>query len=332
MLALSLAVLVIGWCVLWLVARHEARQSLDAWIAAEREEGRIWTCPDRRVGGFPLGIVLRCSKPTFEEAGNTAFHGELAGLRAQAELHFPTSVTITLDGPMTIRDQGVYAGLTVSWGSAHIQLRGDLPGALDRGQLEAEGVDITANGLATPIRIGHGELAFKPEPQKAPGPSDAELTLIATGISTADADAAFGSNDTMTVKVVATLGRLPSRGASLPTLLEAWRAAGGQLDLARFEVSKGAFRAEGTGRLRIDDDHRIEGRLDARFAGLEPIAARFGIPVGAVKIGGLLSNLLGGKRDKAQPVEAGLTVPLVARAGQLYLGPVKTGLALSPLY
>ena len=333
MLILSLAVLVVGWSALWLFARHEAQSGLRDWIAAEREEGRIWTCPDRRFGGFPLGIVLSCAKPTFAEVNNERFGGELSGLRAEAQLYFPTSVAIDLTGPLKVHDQAIDADLTVSWSAARLTLRGDLPGTLDRGQLDADTIQIAAQDLTTPIRIGQAELGFKPLPQKAVGPADAELTIHATGVVAPDVNAAFGSPEPLAMQLLATLSRLPSRGVSLPTLLEAWREAGGQLDLTRFDVAKGSFHAKGTGRLQIDDEHRLEGRLDARVNGVEPIAARYGIPVEAVKIGGLLSGLIGGKASaNGSAPDSAVALPIAARAGRLYFGPVKTALVSPPLY
>lgn len=332
MLILSLAVFVVGWSALWLFAWWEARLNLNNWLAAERGQGRLWDCPNRSVGGFPLSIRLTCDRPSFADAGNQAFRGELAGLRAEVKLYFPTSVGIDLVGPLRIQDSGIDAGLTVSWASARIELRGDLPGSLDRGQLEAEGVAIAATALQSPIAIQHGEMSFRPLPQKAAGPQDAEITIGAQGLRDADADATFGSAEPIEARLAGILSRLPTKGASLPTLLEAWREAGGRLDLSAFRFSKGPFEVAGAGWLQVDDEHRIEGRLDTRFVGLAPVAARFGLPIDAVKLGGLLSNLLGGKTDSDAQHKADIAMPLGARAGRLYLGPVKTGIALPPLY
>ncbi len=332
MLLLSLLVLVAGWSALWGYARYQARAGLKQWIADEQREGRIWTCPGRRIGGYPLSIVLTCDQPTFAEVDDASFKGQLAGLRAEAHLYFPTSVVIDLAGPLTIQDNAIDGELSVTWSAARLVLRGDLPGALDRGNLAAEGVEIAAGPHKGPTRIGDAMLAFRPLPIKTAGAVDAELAITAKDLHDSDADAAFGTNDPIAIDLAATVRHLPERGASLPTLLEAWRQVGGVLGLDRFAFSKGSFQVRGAGQLSVDDGHRIQGRLDAQFAGLAPVAARFGIPVAAVNVGGLLSGLLGGKSAKADTAKSDLDLPLVARGGHLYLGPVKTGLLLPPLY
>lgn len=331
MLLVSLLVLAVGWSVLWLFARREAERSFAMWVAAERAQGRIWTCPSRRIGGFPLGIVLTCEQPTFAEAGNDRFKGELAGLRADARLYFPTSVAIDLAGPLVVHQKGD-PDLVVSWSNARVTLRGDLPGDLDRGELGADGVAIVAGTAAPLMRIGHGEIGVKPKAAAADGSADAELSFKVVDAQSPDADSAFGSADPIAADVKGLVSDLPRQGASLPNLLEQWREAGGKFDIEHLTLGKGSFEIEGDGRVRIDDQHRIEGRIDARFAGLEPVAARFGIPVGAVKIGGVLSGLFGAKPAKTEAANQNLGLPLVARDGRLYVGPFKTGVVMAPLY
>lgn len=331
-LSTSLLVFAVGWSALWLYARREAERAFSVWIAAERTHGRIWTCPSRQIGGFPLGIVLTCDRPTFAEAGNATFKGELAGLRADARLYFPTSVEIDLAGPLIVHQDAGDPDLVVSWSNAHVTLRGDLPGDLNRGELGADGVAISGGTAGPLIRIGHGEIGVKPKSPESDVQANAALSVKVLDVRSSEADAAFGSADPIAADVTGIVSNLPREGASLPNLLEQWRLSGGQFNIERLALSKGSFQTDGQGHVRMDDQHRLEGRIDARFAGLEPVAARFGIPVGAVRFGGVLSGLFGAKPAKTETENQKLGLPLVARDGRLYVGPVKTGVVLPPLY
>lgn len=333
MLLASLSLLLIGWTLLWLFARHQAYSSFDQWIAAERGQGRYWSCPNRAISGFPLSIRIRCDHPTYaDRPENGTVRGELTGLAAEAHLYFPSNIIVDLAGPLTFHEQSTATDFTVVWSQAHVTLRGDMPGDFNRGQLQADAVAVTPAGSSTPTTIDHLDLSIRPFSEKAGASVDAEAILKLSGARSPDADAAFGSSEPMAASATALATRLPSEGASLPLLLEPWRRAGGQLHLEAFSLTKGAFSATGDGHIELDEEHRLAGRLDSRFAGLEPIAARFGIPVGAVKLGAVLSGLLGGKTDKADARSAELTFSLVAKNGRLYVGPVRTDLTLPPVY
>ena len=329
-LVFGLVVLATGWSALWFYARSETVRNLDAWIAAEASHGRIWSCADRHIDGFPFGIGLTCNEPSFMQADNTAFAGRLTALRADAGLGASVTsanVTVDLTGPLRIEPGGGQPNLIVSWSKAGATLDGVVPGAFQRGQLEANGVEITAAGSA-PVRMERGRIDLRPRSQI--DGATADLDVDAAGLQDADLNALVGTSDLIDISGTATINHLPQWGAALPTLLEAWRKADGHIDLTRLALSKGSFGALGTARLRLDAAHRIEGRLDGRFEGLEPIAARFGIPVGAVKLGGLLSGLLGGQKPADGTSQ--ITLPLIARDGRLFLGPAKTAITLPPLY
>lgn len=336
MLLASLTVFVFGWVGLWVVARHEAKHAFATWLRNERAQGRAWTCPEERIGGFPLGIVVSCREPTFRgPLGDGIYEGTLDAFSADARLYFPTHVTVMLDGPLTLQDaKGGGPSARIDWSAAQLNLRGEVPGDLDRGQIELSDVVAVLPGqsMVAPLHIGQVEASFRPVLQKAMQPFDVEAALTLTDARIPEADAAFGSPSPLSAKLTATVTRFTADGTALPQLLEPWRDAGGQLRVKSFSFQKGAFRAEGEGRIELDDERRIEGRLDARFSGLEPVAKRFGIPTGAVQIGSALSNLFGSKGGNTDLNATDLALPLVAKDGHLWIGPVKIGVTLKPIY
>ena len=57
------------WSGAWFYASRAAGQQTDAWIAAEHMQGRDWTCPDRRIGGYPFALTIRCTGATYAGQG-----------------------------------------------------------------------------------------------------------------------------------------------------------------------------------------------------------------------------------------------------------------------
>ena len=335
MCLVSLLVLVVGWSALWVFARQQALQSFAGWLGSERAHGRLWTCPDRRIGGFPLGIELSCAEPTFKgPLADGIYSGSVARVTAGAQLYFPTHVVVDLAGPLLLQNVGGGPSIRVDWSKALVTLRGDVPGDLDRGQVEITQAVVALPGedAARPVRIGRLEAGFRPMLQTPAQPVDAETSFTMSDGQVPDADAAFGSTDSISASLTGTITRFGGTGPTIPQLLEPWREAGGQFRVKSFAFRKGDFRADGDGRLELDEDRRLQGRLETRFSGLEPVAKRFGIPTGAVALGGVLSNLLGGKGTSSGLGQPELALPLIAKEGRLWIGPVKTGIKLDPLY
>lgn len=340
MLGLSLLLLVGGWTALWLFARYEAVATFARWRLSERSFGRAWICPDEQVSGFPLGIVLTCDHPTFKgPVGDGLFDGGITALRAETKLYFPTNVVVMLTGPLQMTEVGGPRRVDVNWASGLLTLRGPLPGDLDRGTLEMTDVGLgpmPAGGGAPAFgRIGALTLGFKPVNRNAEARMDLDLTVAATGARIPALDAGLGSDDPLDLNLsgFATQVSFPG-GATLPDLLEPWIAAGGQVHVQSLDLDKGTFRMRAAGRFGLDEEHRLAGRLDAGFSGLGPVAKRLGIPLGAVQVGGLLSGLLGGAAPAPAAGEAAaeLSLPIVAKDGHLRLGPVDTGVRLTPVY
>ena len=51
----------LGWSAFWLMASQRAQAQLDTFLAKEAADGRVITCSDRRVGGYPFRLELRCA-------------------------------------------------------------------------------------------------------------------------------------------------------------------------------------------------------------------------------------------------------------------------------
>src|ERR1700756_4081899 len=54
-------VLAVGWSWLWYYAASIADRALTGWIEREAAVGRVYACGTQSIGGFPFGIVSRCT-------------------------------------------------------------------------------------------------------------------------------------------------------------------------------------------------------------------------------------------------------------------------------
>jgi hypothetical protein len=331
--AASALILVLGWSVLWGVARQQAISAMDGWMAAEAAHGRQWSCPGRDVSGFPFRIALSCRDVAFNGVVDGApTEGHLAGLSAEVWIHEPSSVDIALAGPLALASQDGHADFTLSWAGLHATLRG-LVGGMKRVEFLAEGVDLRRpddrGGHADRVALHAGPAAGRPGDDVAEA---VDVAVAGAAIPVLDAltgeDARF--DGAVTGVVTRALGDLPDFGAST---VERWRSGGGHVEVSSLVLGKGDLKATAAGTLGLDDQHRLAGRLDAGLSGFEPLMRRFGVPVRAAAIGGLLAQLLGGKTAPPAPdASRTMTLPIVFGDGAMSIGPFKTALRLPSLY
>lgn len=330
--AVSIVLLVLGWTALWLFARQEAIRVLDHLIAREQAQGRDWTCPGRTIEGFPLRVVLTCAQPSFEgEFAGADITGRLESLRAEALLYLPSAVVVSAEGPLAVGFGDGRPELTLAWSTLRLTIRG-VTGDLKRALLEIDGLASTGaedfDGSAERV-----ELHVRSAPGRALQDRAVDVHLVAKGVANGTFDTLTGSATPadLDVSAVVTQARL---GGTVAAAVEAWRAAGGTVEVAAASLVKGELRASVTGSVGIDAAHRPAGRLQAGLSGYETDAERLGIPPRALTIGNVLAGLLAPKPGAPTPgaPQPALRLPVVIEDGRVLVGPFKTGLRLRPLY
>ncbi len=330
---LLLVLIVAGWSAAWLYASREAGARVDGWIRAEAEQGRVWTCPNRAIGGFPLAITIACSDPTFSGRGlGQVVDGSLAGLTAEASLLHPSTLAIALRAPFAYKTSDGETSITGSWSRLHLTL-GALP---DPHMVTLSGADVAVQGLFGQAGSQSGRAAtldttFTLERQTA-DPTIAFAVAIG-GMPIPALDAIAGSGDPYAIALDGHLDRASIGDVTTPEdAMDRWRAAGGRIDLAAASITRGQSKVTAAGSMGLDQAHRPQGRLAAQFIGLGPILQRYGISGNLAAAGSLLSSLFGGG-PKAAPTEPGaLALPISFQNGRLGIGPIRTAIELPPLY
>jgi hypothetical protein len=326
----ALIVLAICWSIFWYVSATITGREIGEWIKREADDGRVWTCPERSVGGYPFRIEITCRNPSFSgPAAGLAVAGKLGGIHLVAQIYNPKLIIGEADGPLelTLPQDGSHT--IANWKVLQISVRG-APDALQRASIAADQIDLNTvvNGRAFNARADNLQVHLRrgPEEQRA-----YDVALTSTNTVSADLDDATRISAPATLQFSGTVTQAESiGGGTIAQMLERWRTAGGSLILDSAGIVKGNLNAQGTGTLRIDGTRRLDGRIDITASGLAPVLQRYGIAPQLLDIGGLIGGLLTGR---APPQGSGqLRLALTFEHGQLGLGPIRGLMLLPPLY
>jgi hypothetical protein len=342
LIMLGLSLVVAG---AWAFASWRTGREIDGWIAREASLGRIWTCPDRRIGGFPFRIEVSCNDPAFEgRADGREVSGGLTRILAVAQIYSPNHVIVEVDGPLSVRETSTGSAWTVAWDTLRASVVGQPGSALERISVQAVSPSLVATGPAgtfsATARAFETHLRRTPGRPEADGAYDIAATLAKATIPPLDAWLRGG--DPTDVSVVMTVTKAePLVGHGLTGELDRWRDAGGRLQLTNATLAKGAKRVEATGSLALDAFRRPEGRVELSLTGLDELLQSLGLGGRSATIGGLIAGVLSGRPTEAAPpapgaagaagATRGVVLPLRFEGGRAYLGPIPVA-SLPPLY
>jgi hypothetical protein len=340
-----LATLVILWSIAWFWVRDRATREMDAWIAAEAAAGRSWTCADRSISGYPFRIELRCASLAFARADSRFTLGPVT---AVVQVYQPRQGILEATGPFHV-EQGDLTG-DVTWTSLSASFHGASEGFV-RASLVVDALNGTVRGAGQPdiaFEAPHLEAHGRPTPGRFASDGAIDLSLRVAKARIPLVDPFVGNTDPTDIDLDATVNRATTlRTGTVARELEAWRRAGGSLDIALLSLAKGNRRVQAHGSLALDSAHRPEGQIDLRAAGVEAVVGqimgqRFGAEKGAL-IGNLVGQFLGGgrrARAEAEPEAAPrgdpalkALPPLRLTEGHLMLGPFPIpNVEIPPLY
>lgn len=329
----ALGVLALAWTGFWFFMAHRTDSVMTDWIEREANHGRVWSCPDRKTSGYPFRIEVRCAAPGFTgPAGQRSVAGSLGSLAAFAQVYQPSLILADIDGPLQLKfDDG--ARVDLAWSRLRLSLRGT-PQTLDRFSIQGADAVLTASAADQPLfemRAGEFEAHVRQSLDRQDSAYDLALSLRRA--VTPALDAFLGLNDPADVDFAGAASHLAfAVKGSLAERLEVWRAAGGRLEPASLDVRKGQSRLRLNGGLGLDAAHRLEGKLTLEGDGLQPLFKRFGLNLDMVAAGNLLDGLLGAKPKADGEKRAGLRLPLTLDRGRVAVGPLRTPIALPPLY
>jgi hypothetical protein len=320
---------VIGWSVFWYVKSRQTEAAVTAWMTREARLGRAWTCPNQKTGGFPFSVEISCANLLFQgEILGKTLTGTLLGFRTTSPLLRTGTVHAQLDPPFAAKTSDGTFDITMQWGELFLDLEGQ-PGALERLSLsgnrvrlqgKAGGMD-TVNGTSGDVNV---VLARDRHDQAY------DFMFSFNQGSIPPLNSFLDTQLPIDVQVGGTISQVDLRGAeSLQDFLENWRSANGHVDITTGWLASGQIIFDARGGLDLDGQHRVNGKLDASFAGLDQAFRRLGVDPALITAGQVLSALLGGGQGSGT---RRLNLPLTFSEGFLSIGPVRTQIQIPPLY
>ena len=146
-------------------------------------------------------------------------------------------------------------------------------------------------------------------------------------------DDLIGGSDPVDASFAGRLNQADPGEARTPgEAMEHWRENGGSVALSELKVSRGRASVTADGTVGLDGQHRLRGKLDASFVGLEPILQRYGISGDVAALGSLLGALFGGGKPARPATPGALALPISFGNGRLGIGPITPPIKLAPLY
>jgi hypothetical protein len=327
-----LVLVLVGWTIFWNFAAHEAAASLDAWIAREKLFRRVWTCPDRQIGGYPAAIEISCAKPKFDGMiFGEHYLGSLAGFVATAQFSNPDDVTINVVPPFHAEPDDRSGNLEMSWDALAVRL-GGIPQNVSEVSVSGTGIVVagkTSQLQAMTMKAQHAHAVFTRDAGRQDRATHFQIDLQGTSIPAVDAylGGSFPADVTASGDITEASFN-PAK--TVAQTLSQWSAAGGRIELSNFAATRGETKLEAHGTLGIDSAHEVQGQLDTKCVGFEQVLLKLGVDPAIVSAGSLLAALLNGSKDNKGPQP--LHLPVTFTEGRVSIGPVQTSLRVPPLY
>lgn len=322
---------VIGWPVFWYVKSHETAAALTAWTAHEARLGRTWSCPTQKTGGFPFSVEISCANLLFQgEILGKPLTGTVRGFRATSPLLRTDNLHAEMDSPFAAKTSDGTFDITIQWGELFLDLEGR-PGALDRLSLSGKHVRLHGKiGGIGPVEGAFGDVSGDFVLMQDRDDHAYDFTVSINQGSIPALGSLLATQLPIDAQVGGTISQVDLRGAeTLQDFLENWRSANGHVDITTAWLTSGHIIFDAKGGLDLDGQHRLNGKLDASFAGLDKAFRQLGVDPALITAGQVLSGLLGG----GQGGGAGrMKLPLTFSGGFLSIGPVRTRIQIPPLY
>jgi hypothetical protein len=306
----------IGWPVFWYVKSRETAAAVTAWMTHEAQLGRVWSCPDQKIGGFPFSVEISCANLLFQgEILGKTLTGTVRGFRSTSPLLRSDSLLAEMEPPFAAKTSDNTFDITMQWGELFLDLEGR-PGALERLSLSGSQVRLQGKvGGMGAVDGASGDVNVVLARDRHDSAYDFMVSLTQLPID---------------MQVGGTISQVDLRGAeTLQAFLENWRAANGHVEITTGWLTSGHMIFDAKGGLDLDGQHRVRGKLDASFAGLDKAFRQLGVDPALISAGQVLSGLFGGRQGGG----AGrLNLPLTFSGGYLSIGPVRTQIQIPPLY
>jgi hypothetical protein len=296
-------VLAAVWCGLWYYAAGIADRTMSGWMAREATAGRVYTCGNQTISGFPFRIEADCT--TASAAINSTqppFAVSAKDVSVAAQVYRPTLLVGDLTGPLTVAEPGQPPSFVANWSRAQGSVSG-LPPDPDSVSvtLDHPHVDrVVAGSGSTIFTADHAEFQGRIVGGTASNNPviDALLTFAAATTPTlhpllaepvqGEVDAVFRGFKDLTPR-------------PWPQRFREMQASGGNIEITRLRLERSDAIIVGAGTLTVNANGKLNGLIRVGIAGLEKIVPKLGIDR---LIGRGIDKLNGGSGQAQQGLNA----------------------------
>ena len=280
-----------AWSVYWFVAIAIARETAAGERQKLAERGITLQCGQEKWGGYPFRFEFHCTLPVLTFRDRLETSSK--NLQIVALAYNPWQLVALLDGPTIAIGRDL-----LPMSASHQRIIASLTiGRDNQPSLSVDIPKVAIAGLTTADRV---MLHTRPEPDGT------------TGVA--------GSVTKLNYQPAGRPELVMDQGDIVGTI-----ARDNTLNVKKIELAQGTVRYWGTGDVTIDSGKRLAGKLSTETNDLDGLLAILEphLDISAEQKGGL-RNVLGllGNEAKAD---------IIAREGQLYIGPFKVA-DLIPLY
>ena len=313
----------------WMFVKTQAETSMDRWMAQEAASGRVWTCPDRSIGGYPFRIEISCTGPTLKAAGNVPFEASVGRILAVAQIYQPDLAIVEFSGPLQQKNADGTT-LDATWESLRASVHIGADQTPDRVSVEMKKVQLEGDAAASGT-IGHAEFhARLVEGSAAAGDLDVAVAVQGAVFPVINAFTGVAEPMDVALRGRAEQAALLKRGL-VPTLIDQWAQSGGKMIFDEASLTQPGFAVSVKGEVTLDAQRRPKGQLELKATGAERLLAAFGIGGKDKGVTGLLGALLGQKKSDGTQKASTLKLPVRLGNGKVAVGPIVLA-ELGPLY
>lgn len=342
---------VAGWTALWKYAAGRAQEATAKWRAHEAAAGRVFTCGQESVGGYPFRLEVTCAQARvqFRDAV-PPLDVRLPRVLTVAQVYQPNLLIAEFKGPLQIGEGGRPAELEGTWTLGQASVSGVLA-TPDRVSLVFAGPRATRLGGGEPGNLFNAtHLEVHGRPAQDGGKPGLEIGIrLRQGLMPPWRATAAQPVDAVIDAVLR--GVTDFSPKPWPVRLREMQAAGGGLEIKQARVAQGDILAVGSGALTFNAAGRLDGQLRVTIAGLEAFLDEIGakqiVQTSPTmdRLAGALDRLAPGlgnmaRQQVSENIAPGInaigepatlegrkavTVPLRFDDGAVFLGPVPLG-------
>lgn len=273
-LAAVIALVLIAYGTLWVVASLNLRDGVLNWVAAREAEGYRIDYATLNLGGFPLAARVTVLEPVVTAPAGRTLGWSWAGDRAALEVN-PfryNGLTLRLAGEEALSINIGGKLKTYRGGADEVTFRTIGRSSPRSGELTVRGLTMTADQPGDGIVLERLTASGTTREPVSAGSNVIELLAIQVDVGGVTLPQQLQlplGNRIEQVTVDATIEGLSNDFTRPLDALGRWRDAGGVVDVARLGIHYGELKLSGVGTLSIDDALQPAGAFNARVEGFQ---------------------------------------------------------------